>query len=104
TTRSWAARETATASLGSISSKDQFDRQSHCGDAGVAATPAFLFTQMMVSVHLPKTAGKSFQAALTARFGESLLEDYRDFPMNTPEYDRNRAALEASLRNAEHDF
>lgn len=59
---------------------------------------------MIVSVHLPKTAGKSFQAALTARFGESLLEDYGDFPMNTPEYDRNRAALAASLRNAERDF
>src|SRR5437764_15387442 len=59
---------------------------------------------MMISLHLPKTAGKSFEAALEARFAASLLEDYGSFPMNTPEYERTRAALEASLRNVEDDF
>lgn len=59
---------------------------------------------MIISVHLPKTAGKSFEAALKTRFGGSLLEDYATFPMNTPEYERNRTALAASLINADADF
>jgi hypothetical protein len=59
---------------------------------------------MIISVHLPKTAGKSFQAALEARFGTSLLEDYASFPMNTPEVERTRSALEASLQNADREF
>ena len=59
---------------------------------------------MIISVHLPKTAGKSFEAALTTCFGASLVEDYDSFPMNTPAGERNRAALEASLRHAEADF
>lgn len=59
---------------------------------------------MLISVHLPKTAGKSFQAALRTRFGDSLIEDYGTLPMNTPGYERNRAAIEAGLRNADHDF
>lgn len=58
---------------------------------------------MIISVHLPKTAGKSFEAALSTRFGDALLEDYGTFPMNTPVYARNRAALEASLLNADDD-
>lgn len=57
---------------------------------------------MIISVHLPKTAGRSFEAALRSRFGDRLLEDYGSFPINSPRYERNRAALEASLRNAEH--
>jgi len=59
---------------------------------------------MIISVHLPKTAGKSFQAALETRFGDSLLEDYGSFPINTPRYERQRAALEASLSSAEADL
>jgi hypothetical protein len=59
---------------------------------------------VIISVHLPKTAGKSFQAALETRFGHSLREDYGSFPMNTPRYERQRAALEASLANAEADL
>jgi hypothetical protein len=59
---------------------------------------------VIISVHLPKTAGKSFEAALETRFGSSLLEDYATFPMNTPRYERNRTALEQSLRNAEAEF
>jgi hypothetical protein len=59
---------------------------------------------MIISVHLPKTAGKSFEAALQTCFGSSLLEDYGSFPMNTPVYERDKAALEASLTNADADF
>jgi hypothetical protein len=59
---------------------------------------------MIISVHLPKTAGKSFEAALQTRFGASLLEDYSDFPMNTPKYERTRAAIQQSLINAAAGF
>jgi hypothetical protein len=59
---------------------------------------------MLISVHLPKTAGKSFEAALQARFGSALREDYGTFPMNTPRPERHRAALEACLTNASASF
>ena len=35
---------------------------------------------MLVSVHIPKTAGSSFRAGLQDRFGERLLLDYGDGP------------------------
>ncbi|HWB61036.1 MAG TPA: sulfotransferase domain-containing protein [Chthoniobacteraceae bacterium] len=59
---------------------------------------------MIISVHLPKTAGTSFQATLEAHFGETLLKDYADLPINTPPEERNRAALENSVKNAMRDF
>lgn len=60
---------------------------------------------MIISLHLPKTAGSSFAKSLEEHFGAALLKDYGDFPINTPEYQRNKAALQASLQNAEErDF
>jgi hypothetical protein len=59
---------------------------------------------MVISVHLPKTAGKSFEAALLAHFGAALREDYSTFPMNTPVEQRRRAALEGCLANGMEDF
>ena len=51
-----------------------------------ASPPGVLLSDptMIISVHLPKTAGKSFEAALRTRFEGALLEDYGTFPMNTP--------------------
>ena len=60
--------------------------------------------ELIISVHLPKTAGTSFGKALRTRFRTRLLRDYSDFPINTPQPERNRAALQASLRHAESDF
>ena len=37
---------------------------------------------MLVSVHIPKTAGSSFLAGLRDRFGEGLLPDYGDAPIS----------------------
>ena len=37
---------------------------------------------MLVSVHIPKTAGSSFRAGLKDRFGERLLLDYGDAPIS----------------------
>lgn len=59
---------------------------------------------VLISVHLPKAAGTSFGAALEAYFGESLLRDYGDMPINTPPYDRNKAALQRSIENAEAEL
>jgi hypothetical protein len=59
---------------------------------------------LMISVHVPKTAGSSFAATLLDHYGSSLLRDYADFPINTPTYERNKAALQASIVNSERDF
>ena len=59
---------------------------------------------MIISVHLPRTAGTSFGKVLTTHFRSRLLRDYSDLPINTPQSERNRAALQASLRNEESDF
>jgi hypothetical protein len=59
---------------------------------------------MIISVHLPKTAGKSFEGALRKRFGDALLEDYGSFPINTPRLERLRAALEACRVNGASSF
>jgi hypothetical protein len=59
---------------------------------------------MIISVHLPKTAGTSFAAALERNFGDALQRDYADIPVNTPPYERNKAALQNCLANAEKDF
>lgn len=59
---------------------------------------------VIVSVHLPKTAGTSFAATLERNFGTALLRDYADFPINTPQYERNKSALQNSVSNAEKDF
>jgi len=59
---------------------------------------------MLVSVHLPKTAGSSFALALQYSFGARLLRDYSDLPINTPPLERNRSALEQCLANERRDF
>ncbi len=59
---------------------------------------------MIVSLHLPKTAGSSFLATLERSFGAALLPDYADIPMNTPLYERNKSALQNCLSNAENAF
>ena len=59
---------------------------------------------LLVSLHLPKTAGTSFGSALKTRFGNALLRDYADVPINTPPFERNKAAMQAALDNAEADW
>jgi len=59
---------------------------------------------MIISVHLPKTAGSSFKVSLDQHFGQKLLFDYDDFPINTPVFQRNKDVLVSSLKNAEKDF
>ncbi len=66
---------------------------------------------MIVSIHMPKTAGTSFRALLEVHFGNRLLWDANgdfgcensDTTLNT-EYERYRVVEEASLRIAEMDL
>ncbi len=41
--------------------------------------------------------------SLETHFGSALLRDYDDLPINTPQYERNKAALLASIHNGETD-
>lgn len=52
---------------------------------------------MLISVHLPKTAGSSFVSALEHFFGEHLLKDYADLPMNRSTTRRNLSAMRNSV-------
>jgi hypothetical protein len=54
---------------------------------------------VLVSLHLPKTAGTSFLLALEAHFGERLLQDYGDSPINKVTARRNSHALYACALN-----
>jgi hypothetical protein len=59
---------------------------------------------LIVSLHLPKTAGTSFAKSLKAQFGNALVKDYADLPINTPVYERNVNALHACIENGGKDF
>lgn len=50
-------------------------------------------TPLLVSVHMPKTAGTSFADSLQARFGARYRADYADLPMQFPPLRRQRMAL-----------
>jgi hypothetical protein len=52
---------------------------------------------MIISLHLPKTAGTSFFDALTRVYGDQLMRDYNDIPLNRPVEERNRKALSDAL-------
>ena len=61
-------------------------------------------SSLLVSVHLPKTGGASFGKSLRDNFGSGLLRDYGDFPINTPQLERNKSALQNCLANDEKEF
>lgn len=59
---------------------------------------------MIVSVHIPKTAGKSFEYDLAQVFGPRLLHDYDDWPESATlearaHNERNRAAMLAATES-----
>jgi hypothetical protein len=66
---------------------------------------------MIISVHMPKTAGTSFGATLTAHYGSALLLDTNgdlgcdiaDCTLSS-EYERYKVIVNASLQIAEMDF
>ena len=59
---------------------------------------------MLVSVHLPKTAGTSFRQLLESFFGERLLVDYADRPLHSAIASRRLRALRGAVsRNLRPD-
>lgn len=59
---------------------------------------------MIISLHLPKTAGSSFFKSLESVFGEKILTDFQDYPINTPPYIRNLSALHNCIKYGEQGF
>jgi hypothetical protein len=59
---------------------------------------------MLISVHIPKTAGTSFRHSLQDHFGEGLLLKYGEKPFNTPVNERNFKAVTAALDHLQNDF
>jgi hypothetical protein len=60
---------------------------------------------MLISVHLPKTAGLSFAAALKEYFGyPAFLNDYNDWPINTPPMKRKFQALKHFFFDKPSDY
>jgi hypothetical protein len=55
---------------------------------------------LLISLHLPKTAGASFLDSLENHFGDRLVRDYKDLPINTPAPVRKAGALGACFRNS----
>ncbi len=51
---------------------------------------------MLISIHMPKTAGLSFRATLEEHFGDGFLPDYEDFPLAHPPFERHDLALQYS--------
>lgn len=52
---------------------------------------------MLISLHLPKTAGASFLLSLEDYFGDELLRDYLDFPINQTKFRRNFDAVKGNI-------
>jgi hypothetical protein len=59
---------------------------------------------VLISVHLPKTAGSSFHHILRREYGDKMLLDYGDIPINTPREKRNAKALADAKANEKNDF
>ncbi|MEB8430926.1 hypothetical protein OO007_01720 [Cocleimonas sp. KMM 6892] len=59
---------------------------------------------MLISIHLPKTAGSSFASSLNEHFGKALLKDYKDLPLHHSSLNRNKHAIIQSSFNYFRDF
>lgn len=59
---------------------------------------------LLVSIHMPKTAGTSFRATLEARFGNTFVHDYADYPLAQALPRRHEAALAAGALASPADF
>ncbi len=54
-------------------------------------------SSLIVSLHMPKTAGNSFKAVLDEHYKEALKNDYADYPINVTPQERHRQALAGCL-------
>ncbi len=54
---------------------------------------------MIISLHLPKTAGSSFASSLSDHFGEKFHKDYSDLPLHHSNFNRNSHAILQGFKN-----
>ena len=59
---------------------------------------------MLISLHLPKTAGSSFLASLSDHYHDKLIKDYGDLPLHTTPFHRHKNALTQGIKNRFIDF
>jgi len=59
---------------------------------------------MIISVHIPKTAGTSFRQALREYCGYRLVLKYGERPFNSTVFERNKKALLAAIENSEANY
>lgn len=59
---------------------------------------------MLISLHLPKTAGTSFRSTLESTYGSTLLKDYGDTPLHLAKSKRNKKAFKDGLANGRRKF
>lgn len=52
---------------------------------------------MLISLHLPKTAGTNFRALLESHYGDRLLDDYGDRPLHQGAVPRRLRAIRAGI-------
>jgi hypothetical protein len=55
---------------------------------------------LIVSLHMPKTAGNSLKVVLDEHFGDAMKSDYLDYPMHVSPPERHRQAIESCLEAA----
>lgn len=59
---------------------------------------------LIISIHMPKTAGVSFRATLEEHFGDGFRHDYADFPLNQTPESRYESAMKAGQAGDKSDF
>jgi len=59
---------------------------------------------MIISVHLPKTAGISFEYALRKHFNKKFLRDSIDFPINKSIHERIEHAVASAIQINRKDY
>jgi hypothetical protein len=59
---------------------------------------------MLISLHLPKTAGTSFRHSLADHYGEKLLLRYGERPLEQPEFERHKLVTVAAITLLDVDY
>lgn len=59
---------------------------------------------MLISVHLPKTAGTSFRHSLQDYYGDKLLQNYTDPPQRLYDIERNSKAVKIAFETLDVDY
>lgn len=74
------------------------------GDSAADVCEDVQLPPLVVSLHMPKTAGNSFLATLDDHFGRGLHRDYADYPLHVAPQERHRQALQGALSLTQPDY